>query len=441
MNQCSTISRFLGKTLVIAVLVVYGVLPCAPATSAASAPIVQRFYTSTVDAYTAWVAGTSAPPPSRTAVFPAGTAVITCYLAYAHATPKVTSLQLAIYDAAGKLYAYTARFTASYVNGLAMRKLAPHAGGTYAAGSYTAYVWLDRRPSLSTSFRVGPSSSAQPTAVPTIPPAKQPAWLVEINRYRVAAGVAPVTDQPKWDLALEHHLRYLAKTPARYRTGEYASDHEENPASPYYTADGADAGESNIVHDYVNYSNVYVIDVWLTAPFHGQVMLDPRLRQVAFAYDPSTGYGALDVVHGYDYNMSRTTTAVLFPAPGMTTNLSRMLSTETPDPLVSCGWQGKKVGLPLIVRLAQAPSNALHAEITGPMGLRESSRAGNICIVDGTTLRLADSGEQTGYRGFLRDERLVFLIPRLPLTTGTYHASITQPGQSAIRWSFRVQAQ
>ncbi len=46
-----------------------------------------------------------------------------------------------------------------------------------------------------------------------------PAWLAEINRYRQAAGLSPVVDQPTWDIGLQHHLHYLALTPKRYVTG------------------------------------------------------------------------------------------------------------------------------------------------------------------------------------------------------------------------------
>src|ERR1700761_2019514 len=43
--------------------------------------------------------------------------------------------------------------------------------------------------------------------------AGDPAWLVEINRYRVASGLAPVADQPQWDTGILDHLTYVAKTP------------------------------------------------------------------------------------------------------------------------------------------------------------------------------------------------------------------------------------
>ena len=75
-----------------------------------------------------------------------------------------------------------------------------------------------------------------------------PAWLTTINRYRAAAGVAAVRDQPAWDVGLEHHLTYLNSPPLQYLTGQYQSHHTENPASPYYSVAGsAEASYSDLV--------------------------------------------------------------------------------------------------------------------------------------------------------------------------------------------------
>ncbi len=427
MNGRDSFTRRASSLVLIALLVFCGMLSNTAAAAAPdAAPTAHVFYTATVDAYKSWVASTTTTPPAQTAMFPPGTTLVAFYFAYANATVNATKFQLAVYDASGKLYAYDARFTGRYVNGMFMKKLAPHRGTTYAAGSYSARLFIQDREALRTTFTVA---------------APEPAWLAEINRYRRAAGVAPLTNQPAWNLGLQHHIRYLANTPARYRTGDYASPHTENPASPYYTKDGEAVEDSNLVSDYVKYTDVYVIDVWLTAPFHGQVMLDPRLRSVAFAYDPAAGIGGLDVWDGYDFALSRTTKPIFLPAPGMTTNLTHMLSTEAPDPLLTCGWQDRKAGLPLIVRLAQPPSQSLRASISGSSGLRESSGSGTFCVVDDTTFKAADAAEQTANRRDMRNEKLVFLIPAQPLTGGTYTVRISQPGQAELQWSFQVKTQ
>jgi hypothetical protein len=38
-------------------------------------------------------------------------------------------------------------------------------------------------------------------------------WLAEIDRYRAATDLAPVSDNPSWDAGLQAHLIYLEKTP------------------------------------------------------------------------------------------------------------------------------------------------------------------------------------------------------------------------------------
>jgi hypothetical protein len=64
-------------------------------------------------------------------------------------------------------------------------------------------------------------------------------WLSEINLYRVAAGLAPVTDQATWEAGIVDHLTYLEETPTSFFAGAYVSEHTENPASPYYTSAGS----------------------------------------------------------------------------------------------------------------------------------------------------------------------------------------------------------
>lgn len=437
-RSCAFVSR-LAQSLTVAVLIAYGIGPVSIARAGhAAAPTASVFYPASAAAYDAWKSTTSTARPAKTIAFPQNTTTIAFYYEYDGASPKVTTFQVAVYDTSGKIYAHDEKFAAVYANGMSMRKLVPDRAGSYAGGTYSAVLWINGHTALRTSFRVASASGAQPTSTPT--PGPEAPWLAEINRYRTAAGLAPVIDQPKWDLGLQHHLRYLAKTPARYRTGDYKTPHSENPSSPYYTRDGESEAESNLASDYMHYTDVQLIDVWLTSPFHADPMLDPRLREVAFAYDPTTGYAGLDVISGYDYAMNRTTVPVLFPAPGMTTNLTHEIGTETPDPLVTCHWTGKKVGLPLIARLPQHPSHALKAEFTGPSGFRESTANGSLCIVDGSTYLVSDGYSQASMRQYLKNESLVILIPETPLVPGTFHMRIIQPGQADVQWSFHVGA-
>jgi hypothetical protein len=259
-------------------------------------------------------------------------------------------------------------------------------------------------------------------------------WLDEINRYRVATGLSPVTEQPAWEPGIENHLNYVANTPATYITGQYASLHTENPESPYYTASGAlEAASSNLVWG-LGATPVQAIGFWWAAPFHAIGMLRPQLTQVAFAMSQSTGDAGLDVLQGLDGSISAPSTPVLFPGPGITTDLLAF-GGESPDPTETCGWQGQSVGLPLIAMLPQAPSPQVTATITTPTGT-EGTVAGNLCVVDQWTYMSSDAVYGPAGLAILEGAHAVVLIPRAPLTDGTYAVDIQQPGQADVSWSF-----
>jgi hypothetical protein len=267
----------------------------------------------------------------------------------------------------------------------------------------------------------------------------QPAWLTEINMYRAATGLAPVSDEPAWDVGIEHHLTYLEKTPSSYFTGQYQSAHTENPASPYYTSEGAtEAGYSDLDEGEAR-SALQAVGIWLAAPFHAVGMLRAQLTQVALADDPKTGYAGLDVIQGLDYALPAATTPILFPGPGVTTDLVSFAG-ESPDPLETCGWSPTSgAGLPLIVLLAQAPAQGLTATLSGPDGV-ESTGNGQLCVVDEFTYHSSDPVYGPTGAAILQGDNAVFLIPRRTLTTGTYSVSVVQAGQPDIDWSFSAVA-
>ena len=260
-------------------------------------------------------------------------------------------------------------------------------------------------------------------------------WLNEVNRYRLSAGLGPVNDQPAWDAGLQAHFTYLQNTPAIFRTGPYQSAHTENPASPYFTSIGAlEAASSDLAEGATGADPVRLIDAWLTAPFHAVGLLRPGLQHVAFAYDPTSGDAGIDVINGL--TGSATTEPILFPGPGMTTNLTSF-GGELPDPLDTCGWNGSSAGLPLIAMLPEAPSSALKARLAGPSG-SASSDVGDLCIVDQYTYRSSDPVYGPAGLDILQGDRVVVLVPRSTLTGGTYTATIDQPGSAPVSWSFQV---
>jgi hypothetical protein len=267
-----------------------------------------------------------------------------------------------------------------------------------------------------------------------------PAWLEEINRYRTGAGLDPVSDQPGWDAGIVSHLNYVAKTPKAQIAGPYASLHTENPASSFFTPDGStEAGRSDLFFGATDLTPVGFIDGWFSAPFHAIGMLRARLTQVAFA-DQGGDAAGLDVIGGLNEDSPPQTAPILFPGNGMTTNITSYTGGESPNPLESCGWtdDGSGYGVPLIALLPSAPRPGLTAQVVAADGTVLSTANGQLCAVDELTYHSSDQVYgQTGEQ-ILHDDHAVLLIARPRYQAGGYTATISQPGRSAITWSFTV---
>jgi hypothetical protein len=232
------------------------------------------------------------------------------------------------------------------------------------------------------------------------------------------------------------HLTYLEQTPTSFYTGSYMNEHTENPASPYYTSAGAqEAANSELSAGVEGESDVAVVDGWLRAPFHALAMLRPTLGQVAFG--DVGGDAGLDVVSGLSQNPA-SSNPVLFPGSGMTTDLTTYVD-ELPSPLETCKWSGSAlVGLPLIAQLASPPSTNLSATLTSSTTADETSANGTLCIVDANDYTSTDTVYGPTGLTALQDANVVFLIPKIPLTQGSFTATINQAGEAPITWTFNV---
>jgi hypothetical protein len=111
--------------------------------------------------------------------------------------------------------------------------------------------------------------------------------LANLNAMRASALMLPVTQMdPEWNEGCRLHNQYTALT------GEFG--HYENPASPYYTAAGAEAGaKSSLSHGEVLPTSSFTDTV-----YHRAGMLNPQLNVSGF--DASNDYTCLHVVKGED---------------------------------------------------------------------------------------------------------------------------------------------
>ena len=169
-------------------------------------------------------------------------------------------------------------------------------------------------------------------------------------------------------------------------------------------------------------------------------MLRAGLQQTAYAQDSS--YAGLDVISGFNSTI-RTSSPILFPGPGSTTYLTSYAGNESPDPIETCqrtdpGADYGAPGLPLIAMLPAAPAANLSATLTTPSGTVLSSKTADLCVVDEDTYYSSDGVYGTTGQQLLTADHAVFLVPRTRLVEGTYSASIVQPKQPEISWSFTV---
>lgn len=279
------------------------------------------------------------------------------------------------------------------------------------------------------------AGTASGQAASTIPP-----WLQRVNDVRVAAGVPAVSETSSWSTGIQHHLTYLALTDPSLMTGQYASWHTENPASPYYTTDGQlEGSRSNLVR-HASQTDTSAIDYWLGAPFHAIGMLRAGLSSTAFAQDSL--WAGMDVISGLSSGV-RSATPILFPGPGSTDYLTKYSGGESPDPMETCrkaksGADYSAPGLPIIAMLPAAPTTNLSATLTTPGGTALSSSGSEVCIVDENTYVSSDPVYGPSGQQILTSDHAVLIVPRTRLVAGTYAVRITQSKQADIAWSFLV---
>jgi hypothetical protein len=268
--------------------------------------------------------------------------------------------------------------------------------------------------------------------------AKSPAWLDRINHIRHGSGLKPVKADAAWTRGIKLHLRYLAKTPAKYMTGQYASAHTENPQSPYYTKAGAREGGRSDLAIFHTASDVAAINVWLAAPFHAIGMIRPALTKVAFFRDHKTGSAGLDVIGGLTFADHHG--PVLFPGPGSKINLTSY-GGESPSPIETCTTDEPHAnyaapGLPLIVLLPAAPTRNLSVTLKRPNGKTTSSKGNGLCMVDERNFTSSDPIYGPTGQQILASDHAVLIIPRTHLVSGRYTVDVSQSKQPDIKWSF-----
>lgn len=271
-------------------------------------------------------------------------------------------------------------------------------------------------------------------------------WLKPLNRYRQSVGLAPVTANPRLSRGDFLHSRYIAKNfgkqiAARVNLG--AEMHFEDPSKPWYSAEGQAAGRSGDVDEMWNPRGSpqpsWAIDNWMQSPFHRLPILNPHLHSVGYGYYCEDGVciAALNTASDADPIASvrePLAAPIEYPPNGASIDVNSF-NGEWPDPLTSCSGYSLPAGYPITIQLG----TMINPGITGFSFNRTAPIAAAIeaCAFDSSTYSNPDPGTQRMAREELNNFGAIVIVPRSPLTAGTYSVSITAGGHS-YSWSFSV---
>jgi len=253
------------------------------------------------------------------------------------------------------------------------------------------------------------------------------ASVARLNTLRAWAGLRSVSTDASLSEGCWLHARYMAEN-------NYVG-HSEDPANRWYTAAGARAaGASNCA---LGADGVAAINYWAAGPFHAVGMLDPELRTVGFgSYRTSGGRGAaaLNVLPSLRISTASDSAAypVEWPGQGAVIDIGAYRGGELPNPLAGTGYSTPS-GLPLIVQFgAGERMPAIYSSHLCRDGVGLAHRT-----YGEATYRNAIESQQRLGRSILDSRDAVVLVPRDPLTPGTYHATIKTSAGTA-NWNFTV---
>jgi hypothetical protein len=280
-----------------------------------------------------------------------------------------------------------------------------------------------------------PTSTPTPTATPTATPTTAaPGWLHYVNQFREAAALPALTENPTWSNGDWLHSRYMVK--------EDHISHSQNSSSPWYTAEGALAGQYGNIYatSWTPAADEAAIDFWMAGPFHAVAILDPQMQQTAFgAYREDIGawhMGAtLEWKRGLGPLPEGTQFPITFPRDGGQTWIVRHPGHEWPDPLTACPGYEAPTGPPLIIQLG---SGSLTPQVTGhSFGVVGGGDLPH-CVFDETTYTNPSSSAQNSGRQVLNSRDAIVIMPQYALTPRqSYRASVTVDGVT-YNWQFTV---
>ncbi len=315
-----------------------------------------------------------------------------------------------------------------------------------------------------------------------------PEWLVTLNQYRAVAGVGPVVNAAEASNAAALHSRYMVQ--------HRLLSHSEDATRAGFSVEGDRAGRTGniVLGSGAAKSDKWLIENWMTGPFHGVGMIQPRSVRFGFgsAQDETGWAGTLSLLwdsygsspstvnvkaliasavkavvdkfpelagKGHKAKSDGTTVTVtisgrvytvrdgvvtegtvaapsakatvVWPGPNSAVPLLEFRGPEFPNPLTSCPGFSAPTGVPIYI------SRGVATEVETAT-LQTSQGTGiALCVLSASTYRNANGGEEQFGRSVLKGYGAVVLIPQTPLTSGSvYQVAVKLRDATSLSWSF-----
>jgi uncharacterized protein YkwD len=274
-------------------------------------------------------------------------------------------------------------------------------------------------------------------------------WIDRLNRYRVMAGVAPLTENRRLSAADRAHARYLVKN---FEDGvtQGASAHGEMPGNRWYTIDGDGAAHrSDIALRKIVLESPMdavpgeiadgAVDEWIAGPFHRVDLLDPSVTSVGWGSDRQDDVSAsvLEVQRNPHARMPwgrHRARPVMFPPPGSLVNIPAFPGGEWPDPLAACPGYYAPSGLPITIQFG--PQTSVRV---GAHSLTVEGAALEHCVYDASDYSSrGEAGESAAAVHALQSTGAVVIVPRDPMAEGRLYAVSIDINGRHYGWTFRV---
>jgi hypothetical protein len=345
-------------------------------------------------------------------------------------------------------------------------------GNSRSVGVPGVPSWSAKTPANAQNSSTTSAPGASMQALSPCPQAESDAngkvWLDELNRWREMTGLRPVRENVRMSQGSYAHARYLVKagppddaSVRTYTNTRGAAAHTEDPSSPFYSSEGADAANGGkgtlggLWTANVSWNRNQCADVQglLIAPFHRFSLLAPWATVAGYAaFGDNPRRAAALALWGILPKDSGGIGQVEFPPDGSTLAIAAMNNLEWPSPFTSCPGYGPPVGLPITLQMG-SPGNVLPGGLAISLqkgsavklesfSLRDVTKDDTVeaCAFDAFTYTNPDAVVQAHGINTLRLYRAVVLIPRNPLRPGHRYTVRIKTDTNVVNWTFGIAA-